>query len=80
MTDDKRELVRFVRIAEGRVVCDLTGRLAGRGAYLCDEPQCFERARKAHLLDRALRMKLEDADYERLRGDYEQRLREKDMV
>jgi predicted RNA-binding protein YlxR (DUF448 family) len=70
VTADKRALVRFVRTADGTVACDPTGRQAGRGAYLCDERQCFERARKGHLLDRALRTKLGEIDYERLESGY----------
>jgi predicted RNA-binding protein YlxR (DUF448 family) len=66
VTDDKRRLVRFVRTAEGGVVCDPTGRQPGRGAYLCGGERCFERAQKGHMLDRALRLKLGEDDYERL--------------
>jgi predicted RNA-binding protein YlxR (DUF448 family) len=69
-TADKRALVRFVRTAEGEILCDPTGRQAGRGAYLCDGQQCFERAQKGHLLDRALRAKLGENDYARLKNDY----------
>jgi predicted RNA-binding protein YlxR (DUF448 family) len=69
-TTDKRTLIRFVRTAEGEVACDPTGKRAGRGAYLCDDPQCFGRARKGHALDRALRTKLGETDYERLENDY----------
>ncbi|MDR1015083.1 MAG: YlxR family protein [Coriobacteriales bacterium] len=65
-TADKRTLVRFVRTADAGTVCDPTGRLPGRGAYLCDDERCFVRARKGRLLDRALRTKLSDGDYERL--------------
>jgi predicted RNA-binding protein YlxR (DUF448 family) len=65
-TTDKRKLIRFVRAAEGEVSCDPTGRQPGRGAYLCGEERCFERARKGHLLDRALKMKLSEDDYKRL--------------
>jgi predicted RNA-binding protein YlxR (DUF448 family) len=66
VTVDKRELIRFVRTPAGEVSCDPTGRQPGRGAYLCDENRCFERARKGHLLDRALKTKLSEDDYERL--------------
>jgi predicted RNA-binding protein YlxR (DUF448 family) len=65
-TTDTRTLIRFVRTAEGGVDCDPTGKQPGRGAYLCDDSQCFARARKSRLLDRALRAKLDESDYERL--------------
>jgi predicted RNA-binding protein YlxR (DUF448 family) len=69
-TVEKRTLTRFVRTADGKVFCDPTGRQAGRGAYLCGEPKCFDRVRKNRLFDRALRVKLSEAEYERLRDEY----------
>jgi predicted RNA-binding protein YlxR (DUF448 family) len=65
-TAEKHALLRIVRTPEGEVVCDPTGRLAGRGAYLCAEPKCLERVRKARLLDRALKVKLSEGDLDRL--------------
>ena len=50
----KQGLIRFVRRSEGGVALDLTGRAAGRGAYLHNHPSCLEIARKKHSLDRAL--------------------------
>ncbi len=42
----KRTLVRIVRTPEGEVRLDETGRAAGRGAYVCANRACFERAMK----------------------------------
>jgi len=62
----KRKLVRIVRTANG-VQVDLTGKLAGRGAYLHDRRECWERGLKgalAHALKTTLtaddRARLED--------------------
>jgi len=49
----KRELVRLVRRADGRVVVDARG--PGRGAYVCAEPGCVEKALKAGRLGHAFR-------------------------
>ena len=51
----KRELLRIVRTPDGRVVADPTGRLAGRGAYVCDEAACIEQAITKGALARALK-------------------------
>lgn len=64
--DPKRQLTRLVRTEQG-VVIDPTGKLHGRGAYLCEKPQCWQRAAATDALDRALRVKLTDADRERLK-------------
>ena len=50
----KTELIRFVRLPDGGVAVDPTGRAAGRGAYLHAAPECVATAKKRHSLDRAL--------------------------
>ena len=65
--DAKRGLFRLVRDAEGRVSVDPTGKRAGRGAYLCGAPACWERAVTTDVLNHALRTTLSDAERERLR-------------
>lgn len=44
----KRQMIRIVRTAEG-VKVDPTGKLAGRGAYLHDRHECWERGLKGAL-------------------------------
>jgi len=55
-TDAKRGLFRLVRDAEGRVAVDPTGKRAGRGAYLCHDPVCWDQALRRRGLERALRI------------------------
>ena len=50
----KRELVRIVRTPAGELTIDETGRLAGRGAYLCRDAGCWTRAVERGALGRAL--------------------------
>lgn len=49
----KKELVRIVRNKEGEVNLDLSGRMPGRGAYLCRNAACLQRAVKRKSLERA---------------------------
>lgn len=44
----KKELIRVVRTPEGEVVLDFTGKVSGRGAYVCKSSACFKKARKAN--------------------------------
>lgn len=53
-TRGKRELVRVVRTPRGEVHLDVTGKVAGRGAYLCPSERCLEAALKQKRLARAL--------------------------
>ena len=50
----KSALVRVVRRPEGEVVLDKTGKLSGRGAYLCPKAECLKKAQKARRLENAL--------------------------
>lgn len=52
--DAKRGLIRIVRTPEGAVEIDPTGRRNGRGAYLCHQAACWEKALGSGLLSRAL--------------------------
>jgi predicted RNA-binding protein YlxR (DUF448 family) len=61
----KRELIRIVRSAEG-VRVDPSGKLDGRGAYLCERDECWQRAISGSALSKALRTELTDDDLERL--------------
>jgi uncharacterized protein len=65
-TGAKRGLVRIVRTPQGGVEVDPTGKSAGRGAYLCRRRQCWQEALKKEGLARALRVKLWDADRDKL--------------
>jgi len=65
-SDAKNDLVRFVRNKDGEVLCDASGRLAGRGAYLCANDACFTKAVKQGRLNRALKCQLSLEDHQRL--------------
>ena len=63
---DKRELIRLVRISEGRVEVDTGGKKAGRGAYLCRARECWEIGLKGSRLEYALRTNLTQDNREQL--------------
>lgn len=67
-TVDKRSLTRLVRTPDEGVQIDPTGKRSGRGAYLCDQLACWERAVNSDVLERALRTTLTDDDRQRLRA------------
>ena len=64
-TQQKGAFHRIVRTAEGAAAFAPTGRAAGRGAYVCTGA-CLAAAKKTRKLERALRCKVTDQDYERL--------------
>ena len=62
----KRELIRLVRVDDGRVEVDTSGRKAGRGAYLCNTPECWEVGLKRGRLEHVLRITLSRDNREEL--------------
>jgi predicted RNA-binding protein YlxR (DUF448 family) len=50
----KRSMTRVVRGADGTVSIDRSGKLAGRGTYVCDDPACRDPQRLAQGVARAL--------------------------
>lgn len=65
---NKNELIRIVKNKERNISIDKTGKAAGRGAYICDNIECLERAIKTKKIDKAFEMKINNEIYESLRG------------
>ena len=63
---NKRELVRVVKNKEGEVSLDLTGKKAGRGAYVCKSLACLQKARKTRGFERALSCQIPAEVYDRM--------------
>lgn len=66
----KKDLLRIVRTPEGAIEIDRSGRMNGRGAYLCGRRECLEKAIKTRALERALDQKIDEEIIERLRGAF----------
>ena len=67
----KKELIRVVRGVDGTVSLDFSGKLNGRGAYLCPSPACLQKAQKAKSLERSLEVPIPQEVYERLAKEME---------
>lgn len=62
----KRELVRVVKNAEGEISLDITGKKAGRGAYVCRDTACLKKARKSRRIEKSFACRIPDEVYDRL--------------
>ena len=67
----KREMIRVVRMTDGNVSLDFSGKLNGRGAYICPDPECLKKAQKTKSLDRSLEVPIPEEVYERLSQEME---------
>lgn len=65
----KKELLRIVRSPEGEISVDRTGKASGRGAYICANGECLNKARRIKALERALEHGIEDEVFDRLASE-----------
>ena len=65
---DKKELIRIVKQNDGKIFIDKTGKANGRGAYICNNIECFEKAIKSKRLENNFETKIDNEIYESLRG------------
>ena len=65
---EKKELLRIVRLPDGSVEVDPTGKTPGRGAYICKDEKCIKNAQKHHRLDSTLKTAVPDDVYEQAMG------------
>ena len=60
----KSELIRVVRDPEGGISLDTRGKKSGRGAYICHNVKCLNKARKSKRIERALECVIPDEIYD----------------
>ncbi len=65
----KRELVRVVKTSEGEIKLDTTGKLNGRGAYICKDKECLKKAQKMNALSRAFATNVSEDIYSQLQTE-----------
>lgn len=63
----KKELYRIVKNKDNEIKLDLTGKLNGRGTYICKNAECFEKAIKTKRLSKTLEMEIPDSIYEEIK-------------
>lgn len=63
---NKKEMIRVVKTPEGTFALDATGRMNGRGAYVCPSVECLKQAVKNRGLERSFKMAIPKEVYETL--------------
>ena len=67
----KREMIRVVRGTDGNVSLDFGGKMNGRGASICPNPECLKKAQRSKALERSLEVEIPAEVYERLTKEIE---------
>ena len=63
---DKKNLIRVLKTGEEEIILDDTGKKNGRGAYICKNVACMEKAIKTKGLDRSFKMAIPQSVYDQL--------------
>lgn len=66
----KKEMLRIVKNKEGDVFIDYTNKANGRGAYICDSPECIEKCVNKKLLNKSFSMAISQEIYQKILEDY----------
>lgn len=67
---EKRSMLRVVKNSEGKIFLDFSSKAAGRGAYICDNPECIKKLKKGRLLNRVFSCAVDDAIYAAVEEEY----------
>jgi predicted RNA-binding protein YlxR (DUF448 family) len=67
---NKKEMIRIVRSPEGDFSVDATGKKNGRGAYLCNNEDCLEKAVKGHGLEKSFSTAISKEVYDALKTEF----------
>lgn len=65
---EKNELIRIVKNNKNEITVDRTGKLEGRGAYICNNMECLEKAIKSKRIEKAIEAKISDEIFEQLKS------------
>lgn len=68
MKKSKNDLIRIVKNKNDEINIDRTGKLDGRGAYICDNVQCLEKIIRSKRLEKIFDKEISNEIYEKLRG------------
>ena len=63
----KKELIRIVRTVDNNFVVDKTGRVNGRGSYICNSDECFKKLFKQKFLNKTFKLNIPQEVYDNLK-------------
>ena len=66
----KKKMLRIVKPKEGEVFIGFTGKAAGRGAYICNDPECIKKLRKARLLNKTFSADIPQEVYDKIEVEF----------
>lgn len=68
--NSKKEMMRVLKNSEEHIVLDVTGKMNGRGAYLCKNLECLKKARKNKGIERSLKRAIPAEVYDNIEKEF----------
>ncbi len=66
----KKEMLRIVKNAAGEISLDFSGKVAGRGAYICNNAECVKKLRRQKLLHKTFSCEVSAEVYDRIEEEF----------
>ena len=60
---EKRSMLRVVKSPEGKIFLDFSSKASGRGAYICNNPECVKKLKKGKILNKVFECAVDDGVY-----------------
>ncbi len=67
----KKEMMRVLKTPEDDIILDVTGKKNGRGAYLCKNVECLQKARKNKGVERSFKISIPSEIYDNLEKEFD---------
>jgi hypothetical protein len=67
---EKKAMLRIVKNPEGKIFLDFSSKASGRGAYICDSPECIGKLRKQRLINKVFSCEVDDSVYQAIEEEY----------
>ena len=67
---EKKSMLRIVKNGTGEIFIDFSSKAQGRGAYICDNPECIKKLKKQRLLNKVFSCAVDEKVYSAIEEEY----------
>lgn len=67
---EKRGMLRIVKTADGKIFIDFSSKAPGRGAYICNSPECVKKLKRQRLLNKIFSCAVDEELYTAIEEEY----------
>ena len=67
---EKKDMLRVVKNSEENIFLDFSSKAAGRGAYICDNPECIKKLKRQRLLNKVFSCAVDEKVYTAIEEEY----------